>query len=99
MAASVADVMAYDALDPALKAAIERVWADRVQENVDEQIRDAYSEGHAEGYEEGHKDGYDEGFEDAEEKLYNDRLDSLCSKCGSDVSACFNCANTTDTTE
>lgn len=93
MPASVADMLAYDALDPAMKAMLGRVWAQRVQDANEEKIRDAYSEGHAEGYDEGHKDGYDEGFEDGQEKVYNDRLDQLCSKCGSDVSACFDCAS------
>jgi flagellar biosynthesis/type III secretory pathway protein FliH len=84
MRASLADILFYEALPPETRTIIERVWAERVTETNEEKIRDAYSEGHAEGY--------SEGYDDAKEKAYNDKLDSLCTKCGSDVSTCFDCA-------
>lgn len=91
MTSSLADQLAFDALEPEVRAMIERVMADRKQDDIEERLRDAYADGHADGYEQGHADGHEDGYKEGEQAVHDRIEDSLCTKCGSDVSACFNC--------
>lgn len=94
MSASLADLLFYEELPHETRAILERVWSHRTSDVMEEQLLDAFSEGHAEGYDEGHATGYEEGYDAGVEAVNNDLADNLCKTCGSHISACFNCAGT-----
>lgn len=70
-----ADVHDYDDLPNAVKDLAERVWTSRM------------AEAQLDAYWEGFEDGREQGIRDERTR----RAADLCERCGSDVSACFNC--------